>query len=106
MNPLEALLNADEGALQRQFRGVDREGTFAFIGAECVERSGHLGRDNFTVAGNILTGEDVLEAATANYAANAVHETTERHDWESAYNDLRIVASETTTSRWPATNPR
>lgn len=158
MNPLEALLNADEGAPQRQLHGVDREGTFAFTGAECVERSGHLERDNFTVAGNILTGEDILEAAAANYAANAVHETTdpatgpeavrddaetdplakrlidalaagdleggdkreelsvqsaavvvettEHHDWEPTYNDLRINASETTTSRWPATNPR
>ena len=144
---LEALLNADEGAPQRQLHGVDREETFAFTGAECVEQAGHLERDHFTVAGNMLTGEDVLEAAAANYAANAVHETTdpatgpeavrpdaetdpfakrlidalaagdieggdkredlsvqsaavvvettENHDWEPAYNDLRIDASET-----------
>ncbi|WP_339102531.1 DUF1028 domain-containing protein [Haloterrigena salinisoli] len=144
---LEALLNADDGAPHRQLHGVDREGSFAFTGAECVEQSGHLERDEFTVAGNMLTGEDVLEAAAANYAANAVHETTdpatgpnavradaetdpfakrlidalaagdieggdkreglsvqsaavavettERHEWEPSYNDLRIDASET-----------
>ena len=144
---LEALLNADDGAPQRQLHGVDREGTFAFSGAECVDWFGHVERDRFTVAGNMLTGEDVLEAAAANYAANAVRETTdpatgpaavrdesgpdpfakrlidalaageleggdkreeltvqsaavvvettEDHEWEPPYNDLRIDASET-----------
>ena len=74
---LEALLNADDGAPQRQLHGVDREGTFAFSGAECVDWFGHREGDHFTVAGNMLTGEGVLEAAAANYAANAVHEATD-----------------------------
>ena len=75
---LEALLNTDDGAPQRQLHGVDREGTFAFSGEECVDWFGHLERETFTVAGNMLTGEDVLETTAANYEANAVHETTDR----------------------------
>ncbi|WP_440763830.1 DUF1028 domain-containing protein [Natronorubrum sp. DTA7] len=75
---LEALLDADDGAPQRQLHGVDSEGTFAFSGEECVDWFGHLERETFTVAGNMLTGEDVLEATAANYEADAVHETTDR----------------------------
>ncbi|MDQ2050649.1 DUF1028 domain-containing protein [Natronolimnohabitans sp. A-GB9] len=75
---LEALLNTDDGAPQRQIHGVDREGTFAFSGGECVDWFGHIEGDHFTVAGNMLTGEDVLEATVANYEANAVHETVDR----------------------------
>ncbi|WP_049927977.1 DUF1028 domain-containing protein [Halopiger goleimassiliensis] len=74
---LEALLNADDGAPQRQLHGVDGESTFAFSGAECGDWFGHEERDHVTVAGNLLTGEDVLEATLANYEANAVHETTD-----------------------------
>ncbi|QSW99935.1 DUF1028 domain-containing protein [Haloterrigena alkaliphila] len=74
---LEALLNADDAAPQRQLHGVGREGTFAFSGAECVDWFGHEEREHFTVAGNMLTGEAVLEATAANYAENAVHETTD-----------------------------
>ncbi|WP_440770504.1 DUF1028 domain-containing protein [Natronorubrum sp. DTA28] len=144
---LEALLNADDGAPQRQLHGVDSEGTFAFSGEECVDWFGHEERDHFTVAGNMLTGEDVLEATAASYEANAVYETTDRstgpgavvadaeteplakrlidalaagdleggdkreglavqsaavvvdstesHEWEPPYNDLRVDATET-----------
>ncbi|ARS90564.1 DUF1028 domain-containing protein [Natrarchaeobaculum aegyptiacum] len=74
---LEALLNADEGAPQRQLHGVDAEGTFAFSGSECVEWFGHEEYDHLTVAGNMLTGPDVLEATADAYAGSAVHETTD-----------------------------
>jgi uncharacterized Ntn-hydrolase superfamily protein len=64
---LQSLLNADEGAPQRQLHGVDSEGTFAFSGEECKDWYGHVERDGFTVAGNLLTGESVVEATADEY---------------------------------------
>ena len=84
---LEALLNADDGAPQRQLHGVDREGTFAVSGEECVEWFGHEERDHFTVAGNMLVGEEVIEATAEHYAENAVHETTDPSTGPRAVDD-------------------
>ncbi|WP_222917225.1 DUF1028 domain-containing protein [Natrinema sp. SYSU A 869] len=81
---LQALLNADDGAPQRQLHGVDDETTFAFSGDECVDEFGHREGDHYTVAGNMLTGEVVLEAAADAYAANAVHDTTDYSTGPSA----------------------
>ncbi|PSP56343.1 DUF1028 domain-containing protein [Halobacteriales archaeon QS_1_67_19] len=67
---LQALLNADEGAAQRQLHGVDADGTFAFSGEECKGWYGHVEREGFTAAGNLLTGESVVEATAEAYAAN------------------------------------
>ena len=64
---LQALLNADEGAENRQLHGVDREGTFVFSGAECKDWFGHREGENYTVAGNLLVGETVIEAVAATY---------------------------------------
>lgn len=64
---LEALLNADEGSPQRQLHGVDTQGEFAFSGEECKDWFGHTVGDNFTVAGNLLTGEDVIEETATTY---------------------------------------
>ncbi|MFC6826757.1 DUF1028 domain-containing protein [Halopelagius fulvigenes] len=64
---LEALLNADEGRRQRQLHGVDAEGTFAFSGDDCHGWYGHVEGENYTVAGNLLTGESVVDAAAAAY---------------------------------------
>ncbi len=66
---LDALLNADDGAAERQLHGVDSEGTFAFSGEECRPWFGHLERKNYTVAGNLLTGEAVIEATADAYEA-------------------------------------
>ncbi|WP_137283882.1 DUF1028 domain-containing protein [Halorussus salinisoli] len=68
---LQALLNADEGAAQRQLHGVDSEGTFVFSGEECKDWYGHIEGDNYTVAGNLLTGESVIEATADAYEASA-----------------------------------
>jgi uncharacterized Ntn-hydrolase superfamily protein len=65
---LSALLNADDGKPSRQLHGVDSEGTFAFSGEECMGWYGHTERDGFTVAGNLLTGEAVVEATADAYA--------------------------------------
>jgi uncharacterized Ntn-hydrolase superfamily protein len=64
---LQALLNADEGREQRQLHGVDAEGTFAFSGAECQGWFGHRVGENYTVAGNLLTGESVIDATAEAY---------------------------------------
>ncbi|NHN48222.1 DUF1028 domain-containing protein [Halostella sp. JP-L12] len=67
---LEALLNADDGAPQRQLHGVDADGTFAFSGEECKGWFGHVEGENYTVAGNLLTGEEVVDATAAAYEAS------------------------------------
>ncbi|WP_255194047.1 DUF1028 domain-containing protein [Natronobeatus ordinarius] len=67
---LEALLNADDGAAGRQLHGVDADGTFTFSGEECRDWYGHLEGENYTVAGNLLTGESVIEATAASYEAS------------------------------------
>lgn len=64
---LEALLAADDGREQRQLHGVGRNGEFAFSGEECKPWFGDQVGENFTVAGNLLTGEDVLDATAAAY---------------------------------------
>lgn len=64
---LEALLNADEGSPQRQLHGVGRDGEFAFSGEECRDWFGHTVGENFTVAGNLLTGEAVIAATAEEY---------------------------------------
>jgi len=65
---LDALLAADDGAPQRQLHGVDREGTFAFSGEECKPWYGHREEEAFTVAGNLLVGEDTVDATADAYA--------------------------------------
>jgi uncharacterized Ntn-hydrolase superfamily protein len=67
---LEALLDADDGAPNRQLHGVDREGEFAFSGEECKDWFGHTVGENYTVAGNLLTGEAVVEATAEAYEAD------------------------------------
>ncbi|WP_159902889.1 DUF1028 domain-containing protein [Salinirussus salinus] len=64
---LQSLLNADEEASQRQLHGVDSDGEFAFSGAECRDWFGHTVGDGYTVAGNLLTGESVVEETAAAY---------------------------------------
>lgn len=64
---LQALLNADEGESERQLHGVGRDGEFAFSGEDCRDWYGdHVG-ENYTVAGNLLTGEEVLAETAAAY---------------------------------------
>jgi len=68
---LRALLNADDGAPARQLHGVDAGGTFAFSGEDCKPWYGHHEGDGFTVAGNLLTGEAVVDATVDAYGASA-----------------------------------
>lgn len=65
---LDALLNADDGRAERQLHGVDRSGSFVFSGAECKPWFGHRDEGSYTVAGNLLTGESVIDAVAESYA--------------------------------------
>ena len=49
---------------------MDSDGEFAFSGAECREWFGHTVGDGYTVAGNLLTGEAVIEETAAAYEAS------------------------------------
>lgn len=64
---LDALLNADDGAPSRQLHGVDDSGSFVFSGDECRPWFGHRDEGTFTVAGNLLTGEAVIDATASAY---------------------------------------
>ncbi|QLC33598.1 DUF1028 domain-containing protein [Halarchaeum sp. CBA1220] len=64
---LEALVNADDGSAERQLHGVDADGTFAFSGPACRGWVGEVEGENYTVAGNLLTGESVVAAVAESY---------------------------------------
>ncbi|WP_411967792.1 DUF1028 domain-containing protein [Haloferax sp. YSSS75] len=64
---LQALLNADDGREQRQLHGVDADGTFAFTGEGCHDWAGHRTGSDYTVAGNLLTGDSVVDAVADSY---------------------------------------
>jgi uncharacterized Ntn-hydrolase superfamily protein len=62
------LIAADEDQDIRQVHVMDRLGRFAaHTGVECLEWCGHLVKESYSVAGNILAGPGVLEAMAAAY---------------------------------------
>jgi uncharacterized Ntn-hydrolase superfamily protein len=64
---LAALLDADDHAAYRQVHGVGVDSEFTFTGGECTEWCGDRIGDDYTVAGNILTGPEVLAATAEAY---------------------------------------
>jgi len=63
-----ALTDADPGRDQRQLHLLPARGQpVAFTGERCVEWCGHLLDDDFSVAGNMLAGPEVIEASAAAY---------------------------------------
>jgi uncharacterized Ntn-hydrolase superfamily protein len=68
---LGALLQADKDREVRQVHGLDAAHAFAFTGEGCVEWAGHhIGKD-YTVAGNMLVGPQVIQAMAASFEAEA-----------------------------------
>lgn len=62
----------DEGRDHRQLHVIDRQGrTAAHTGTKCIDWCGHLERADFSVAGNMLAGPQVIEATAATYEASA-----------------------------------
>jgi len=68
---VEALTHADEGRERRQLAVVDSLGrTAAWTGDENLPAMGHVCRADFTVAGNMLASEGVLEAMTTTFSTS------------------------------------
>lgn len=66
------LLDADSGREHRQVHVMDREGRFAAsTGAKCVASYGHLAGETFSIAGNMLAGEAVIQETAKAVAAGA-----------------------------------
>jgi uncharacterized Ntn-hydrolase superfamily protein len=60
------LTDADVGRDHRQLHMIDTKGRIAaYTGSACIDWCGHLSRDGFSVAGNMLAGADVI-VKTAN----------------------------------------
>lgn len=67
---VDVLTAGDEGRGQRQVHIMDRNGgQAAYTGADCVPWCGHLVREGFSVAGNMLAGPDVIAETARVYAA-------------------------------------
>jgi uncharacterized Ntn-hydrolase superfamily protein len=68
---IRILTDADEGRGQRQVHVMDRAGRIAaYTGDGCVDWCGHLIRDTFSVAGNMLAGPQVVERTAEVFAEN------------------------------------
>jgi uncharacterized Ntn-hydrolase superfamily protein len=66
------LVAADPGRDHRQLHLMDWAGTSAaHTGAACIDHAGSRAGDGFSLAGNMLTGPDVLDATAAAYAASS-----------------------------------
>lgn len=75
---LGGLVEADPDRDLRQLHGVDRTDVFAHTGARCVAWCGHHVGDGFTVAGNMLTGPEVVAAMVTAFEVSAAAELCER----------------------------
>src|SRR5687767_1005698 len=65
---IEKLLNEDEGKDHRQVHLIDSKGrTAVHTGGKCIEWCGHLAGDGFSVAGNMLTGPEVLQSTSEKF---------------------------------------
>ena len=66
------LVEADAGRDVRQLHVVDASGrSAAHTGTSCIEWCGHLTREGFSVAGNMLAGAQVLEETARVFEASA-----------------------------------
>jgi len=77
---IRALLEGDADREIRQVHGVDTAGGFCHTGASCVPWCGHHDGSDFTVAGNMLAGPQVVEAVVEVYrrACKEERELSER----------------------------
>lgn len=75
---IEALMEEDPDRALRQLHGIDLNGSYGVTGASCVPWAGHAGTDDVSVAGNMLTGPEVLDAMLEAAAVGAELEIGER----------------------------
>ena len=92
---VEILKKEDEGREHRQVHMIDAQGRIgAHTGSACIEWCGQLAGEGFSVAGNMLTGPEVIEETAANYKKNHSMKFAERllealHAGEAAGGDKR-----------------
>src|ERR1044072_8668415 len=68
---LAALLATDDGRESRQIHIMDASSEIAaHTGRDCVDWCGHIAGSGFSIAGNMLTGADVLDETAKTYIAN------------------------------------
>src|SRR5690242_15253682 len=68
---IATLIAADDGRESRQLHIMDAGGRIAaHTGSECVDWCGHLEGAGFSIAGNMLTGPQVLDDTATAYVAN------------------------------------
>jgi uncharacterized Ntn-hydrolase superfamily protein len=73
------LTAADEGRESRQLHVIDAQGrTEAHTGNACIAWCGHRAGANYSVAGNMLAGPQVIDQTAAAYDANAALPFAER----------------------------
>ncbi|HZS81608.1 MAG TPA: DUF1028 domain-containing protein [Stellaceae bacterium] len=76
---MRILLEADAGRETRQLHMIDAAGRgAAHTGRDCVGWCGHVLREGFSVAGNMLAGPAVVERTAAVFAETAAHPFAER----------------------------
>jgi uncharacterized Ntn-hydrolase superfamily protein len=76
---IQALTAEDTGRDHRQLHMIDATGRVAaHTGAACIDWCGHLAGDGWSIAGNMLAGQQVLEQTAATYAENATLAFAER----------------------------
>ncbi len=65
---LEPLIAADQGRAWRQVHGIDADGTpFGYTGASCVAWNGMRSSHGVSVAGNMISGPEVVDACHASF---------------------------------------
>ena len=75
---LPALLARDPERERRQVHGLDAQRGFCHTGAECVAWRGHEQGQDFSVAGNMLAGPQVIGAMASGFRRTAQRELAER----------------------------
>lgn len=71
---LTALLAEDAQAPLRQAAGIDSQGrVFAYTGEQCVDWCGHRLGESYTVQGNMLVGQETIDAMAGAFEASRGH---------------------------------
>ena len=69
---IEQLTATDDGRAHRQLHMIGAQGApAAFTGEACIDWCGHLLANDYSVAGNMLAGPQVIKATAHAYEANA-----------------------------------
>ena len=76
---ISALIAGDEGREQRQVHILPHTGAAAaHTGTQCIDWCGHISSEGLSVAGNMLTGPEVIQATADTYLAMQGHPMAER----------------------------